>query len=98
MIRILIAEDDLTSRIVLTGVLKKIGYEVVEAINGAAAWNILEQTDAPRLVILDWVMPEMHGLEVVRRVRARQKCALSIGISASSTRPRATTTPIRTTC
>ncbi|MHB8910844.1 MAG: response regulator [Syntrophales bacterium] len=70
--RILIAEDDLTSRIVLTGVLKKIGYEVVEAINGAAAWNILQQTDAPRLAILDWMMPEMQGLEVVRRVRARQ--------------------------
>ncbi len=70
--RILIAEDDLTSRIVLTGVLKKIGYEVVEAINGAAAWNILQQTDAPRLAILDWMMTEMQGLELVRRVRARQ--------------------------
>ncbi|MHB9097760.1 MAG: response regulator [Syntrophales bacterium] len=70
--RILIAEDDLTSRIVLSGVLKKIGHEVVEAIDGAAAWDILQRPDAPRLVILDWMMPEMHGLEVVRRVRARQ--------------------------
>jgi DNA-binding response OmpR family regulator len=70
--RILIAEDDLTSRIMLSGVLKKIGHEVVEVIDGAATWDILQQPDAPRLVILDWMMPEMHGLEVVRRVRARQ--------------------------
>jgi sigma-B regulation protein RsbU (phosphoserine phosphatase) len=70
--RILIAEDDLTSRIMLSGVLKKIGHEVVEVIDGAAMWDILQQPDAPRLVILDWMMPEMHGLEVVRRVRARQ--------------------------
>lgn len=68
--RILIAEDDFTSRIALAGVLKKNGHEVVETINGAAAWEALQQADAPRLVILDWEMPEMDGLEVLRRVRA----------------------------
>jgi len=68
--RILIAEDDFTSRIALSGVLKKTGYEVVETTNGTAAWEMLQQTDAPRLVILDWEMPEMEGIEVLRRVRA----------------------------
>jgi DNA-binding response OmpR family regulator len=68
--RILIAEDDFTSRTVLAGVLKKGGHEVVETVDGAAAWNALQQPDAPPLVILDWTMPEMDGLEVVRRVRA----------------------------
>jgi phosphoserine phosphatase RsbU/P len=68
--RILIAEDDCTSRAVLAGVLKKGGHEVVEAVHGAAAWDALQQPDAPRLVILDWAMPEMDGPEVVRRVRA----------------------------
>jgi two-component system cell cycle response regulator len=70
--RILIAEDDFTSRTVLAGVLKKYGHEVVETTNGAAAWEALRQPDAPRLVILDWMMPEMDGPAVVRRVRAQE--------------------------
>ncbi len=70
--RILIAEDDFTSRLTLTGVLKKGGYEVVETVNGAAAWEAMQQPDAPRLMILDWMMPEMDGIEVIRRVRGLQ--------------------------
>ncbi len=68
----LIAEDDLTSRTVLTGILKRNGHEVIAVANGAKAWELLQQPDAPSLVILDWMMPEMDGLEVVRRVRALQ--------------------------
>jgi two-component system, cell cycle response regulator len=70
--RILIAEDDFTSRIILTAVLKKDGHEVVEAVNGADAWEALQKPDAPCLAILDWMMPEMDGPEVVSRVRALQ--------------------------
>jgi two-component system, cell cycle response regulator len=70
--RILIADDDFTSRTVLAGVLRKSGHEVVETVDGAAAWKALQQPDAPRLVILDWMMPEMNGPEVVQRVRALQ--------------------------
>jgi phosphoserine phosphatase RsbU/P len=70
--RILIAEDDVTSRAVLTGVLRKLGHEVVETVDGAAAWERLREPDAPALAILDWMMPVMDGLEVVRRVRALQ--------------------------
>ena len=68
--KILIAEDDLTSRAVLAGVLRKNGYQVVEARHGREAWHLLEQADPPHLVILDWMMPEMDGPEVMRRVRA----------------------------
>ena len=68
--RILIAEDDVTSSSMLTAVLKKAGHEPVETVNGLEAWEALQQPDAPRLVILDWMMPEMDGLEVLRRVRA----------------------------
>ena len=68
--RILIADDDLTSRSILSAVMKRAGYEVVEVVNGAEAWQVLQQENAPRLVILDWMMPEMDGLEVLRRVRS----------------------------
>ena len=68
--KVLIAEDDFTSRTMLAAVLKKGGYEVVETINGTEAWLALQQPDAPRLVILDWMMPGMDGLEVLQLVRA----------------------------
>ena len=67
--RILIAEDDFTSRTLLAGVLKKEGHDVTATVNGAKAWHAMQQPDAPRLVIFDWIMPEMNGLEVVRLVR-----------------------------
>jgi len=70
--RILIAEDDFTSRTVLAGVLKKGGHEVMLTVNGIEAWEALQKPDAPALVILDWMMPDMDGPEVVRRVRALQ--------------------------
>ena len=68
--RILVADDDSTSRTVLAGVLKKAGHEVQAAVNGAEAWRVLRQPGAPALVILDWMMPGMDGPEVVRRIRA----------------------------
>ena len=68
--KVLIAEDDFTSRTLLAAVLKKGGYEVVETINGTEAWLALQRPDAPRLVILDWMMPGMDGLEVLQLVRA----------------------------
>jgi DNA-binding response OmpR family regulator len=67
--RILIAEDDFTSRGMLSAVLKKAGHEVVETTDGAGAWEELQKPDAPKLAILDWMMPGLDGLEVVRRVR-----------------------------
>lgn len=68
--RILIADDDCTSRAVLAAVLQKNGFEVLQTTNGNEAWQILQQPQAPALAILDWVMPELDGLELVRRVRA----------------------------
>ena len=70
--RILIAEDDGTSRAMLAAILVKNGYEVIETINGAEALSALQLPDAPRLAILDRLMPEIDGLEVIRRVRAQQ--------------------------
>jgi diguanylate cyclase (GGDEF)-like protein len=69
--KILIAEDDAVSRRVLEGFLTKWGYEVVATQDGAEAWQALSREDAPQLAILDWMMPQMDGLEVCRRVRDR---------------------------
>jgi len=71
-VRILIADDDFTSRVILAELLKRSGHQVVEAADGAQAWEEMRKPDAPSLAILDWMMPGMEGLEVVRRVRAVQ--------------------------
>ena len=69
--KVLIAEDDDVSRRILDYWLKKWGYDVLIAQDGKQAWETLSQEDPPRLAILDWVMPEMDGLEVCKRVRDR---------------------------
>ena len=69
--KILIADDDLSSLSVLEHVLQKTGHDVVKTLNGFEAWKELQQPDAPRLVILDWMMAGLDGLEVLRRVRAQ---------------------------
>ena len=71
--KILIAEDDLTSRSMLAAVLKRNGHEVIEACDGSEAWSILNNPEAPRLAIIDWMMPEMDGLEVIRRAKERHE-------------------------
>ena len=67
--KVLIAEDDPLSRRLLEATLSKLGYEVVVAVDGAQAWDLLQRHDAPSLAILDWMMPEIDGVEVCRRVR-----------------------------
>jgi len=71
--RILIAEDDATSRLVLQGILLREGYQIIVAEDGKTALEILEGKRAPRLAILDWMMPEMDGVEVVRHIREMRK-------------------------
>ena len=67
--KILIAEDDITSRIMLASVLKKWGFTLVLACDGKEAWDVMQSKDAPRLAILDWQMPEMNGIEVCQKIR-----------------------------
>ncbi|MGH9746559.1 MAG: GGDEF domain-containing response regulator [Candidatus Acidiferrales bacterium] len=67
--RILIAEDDPVSRRVLESFLGKWGYEVTVAADGLEALRLLENRDAPRLAVLDWMMPGLEGVQICKRVR-----------------------------
>jgi diguanylate cyclase (GGDEF)-like protein len=68
--RILIAEDDAVSRRLLEVFLVKWGFEVVVATNGTDALQLLERMDAPRLAVLDWMMPGLEGVQVCQKLRA----------------------------
>ncbi|MEX0702986.1 MAG: diguanylate cyclase [Planctomycetales bacterium] len=69
--KILIADDDPVSRLRLERTLAKWGYDTIAVRDGDAAWDVLSRLDAPRLALLDWVMPGMDGVEICRRVRQR---------------------------
>jgi len=84
--RILIAEDDAVSRELICARLAKWGYDVVATDNGADAMNALRKTDAPRLAILDWMMPGMDGLEICRRVRDVDRALYIIMLTARGTK------------
>jgi two-component system cell cycle response regulator len=69
--RVLIADDSIISRHLLEATLRKWDYEARVACDGTEAWEILERPDAPRLAILDWMMPGLTGLEICRKVREK---------------------------
>jgi two-component system chemotaxis response regulator CheY len=66
--RTLIVEDDPVQRRLLQASLVRAGYEVVETIDGASAWDLL-QGERISLVITDWMMPNLNGLELIQRIR-----------------------------
>ena len=70
---ILIAEDDRVTRHMLQTALNKWGHEVVSTDEGARAWELFESGTAPRLAILDWMMPGIDGIELCRRIRSKQE-------------------------
>ncbi|MHC4986441.1 MAG: GGDEF domain-containing protein [Planctomycetota bacterium] len=71
--RLLLAEDDAFARRFLSRCITNWGYEVILAEDGEQAWQLLQAEDAPRLVLLDWMMPGLEGLEVCRLLRQRQE-------------------------
>lgn len=70
--RVLIAEDEPVSRRLLQSYLQRWGYDVTAACDGAEAWHLFEAGDAP-VVITDWMMPGLDGLELIRRIRAARR-------------------------
>lgn len=67
--RVLVVEDDPVARRQMEASLQRGGFEVVTAADGESAWRILQQPDAPRLVVLDRVMPRLDGYELLLRLR-----------------------------
>ena len=67
--KILVAEDQSVSRHILAANLRKWGYQVTAVEDGTQAWEALQAEDAPQLVILDWLMPGMDGIEICRQIR-----------------------------
>ena len=70
--KVLIAEDDPVSRRLLEVFLTKWGYQIVVASSGTEALELLAQIDAPRLALLDWMMPGLEGVQVCRKIRERK--------------------------
>ncbi len=72
VIKVLIADDDPPTRILLRAAISQWGYEVVEASNGEEAWEMLQQPNPPRLLILDWLMPKLDGISLCERIKHEQ--------------------------
>ena len=67
--KILIADDQPINTRILQANLTKWGHEVIATEDGAQAWEVFQQEDAPSLAILDWMMPYIDGVELCRKVR-----------------------------
>jgi CheY-like chemotaxis protein len=75
--QVLVADDDDEMRAIIAAVLAVSGHDVIEAVDGAAAWAAIER-DAPPMVLLDWQMPVMTGIEVCERLRAAEAEAAAV--------------------
>src|SRR5258708_22050508 len=82
--KMLVAEDDALSRTLLERTLQRAGNEVISVENGAQAIAELVKEDAPRLALLDWIMPEVDGVEVCRELLRRNDQAYTYLILLSS--------------
>jgi diguanylate cyclase (GGDEF)-like protein len=68
-VRILVADDDPVTRRLLEAQLQKWGHEVIVCADGSCAWRELSAENAPRLIILDWMMPGIEGVNICRQIR-----------------------------
>jgi diguanylate cyclase (GGDEF)-like protein len=68
--KILVVDDDPITRRALESLLTRRGYDVVTAVDGEQAYDLLQMDGAPRLAIIDWMMPGMSGVDLCRKLRA----------------------------
>jgi two-component system cell cycle response regulator len=67
--RVLLVDDSAVYRKLIGDQLKSWGFDVTIAETGEAAWHVLKQPDSPKLVLLDWVLPDQDGTELCQRIR-----------------------------
>jgi phosphoserine phosphatase RsbU/P len=86
--KILIAEDEPVAAKILQRALESFGHAVEVATNGAAAWEAFDR-DPVRLIVSDWLMPELDGLGLCQKVRARKMTPYTyfILLTSQETRP-----------
>ncbi|MFW5989794.1 MAG: response regulator, partial [Campylobacterales bacterium] len=73
--KLLVVDDSSTMRRIIKNTLSRLGYtEILEAEDGAKAWEIMsDENSGVGILITDWNMPEMNGLELVKKVRSEQR-------------------------
>jgi phosphoserine phosphatase RsbU/P len=71
--QILIADDDPVARMLLESALENWNHEVTTVTDGQQAWDIMTQPDAPRMAILDWMMPRVDGPTLCKRIRVHHE-------------------------
>lgn len=77
-VKALVVDDSRSIRMILTRTLEELGWKVLQAPNGKEAIALLDaEPDPAELVLIDWNMPEMNGLELVRQIRGRNRFAES---------------------
>jgi sigma-B regulation protein RsbU (phosphoserine phosphatase) len=81
--KVLAVEDDAVARAVLRQALRRLGHEVLEAGDGEEAWTIL-QNEPVRVIVSDWVMPTLDGLELCQRIRGQTKAEYTYFILLTS--------------
>jgi DNA-binding response OmpR family regulator len=68
--RILIVEDDLSTRNTLSSLLQKCGHDTDVVSSGEEAWELIRKPGAPRLILLDWLMPGLDGIHLCKKIRS----------------------------
>ncbi|MEA1967578.1 MAG: response regulator [Thermodesulfobacteriota bacterium] len=71
--KILIAEDDVTSRTILTAMLTKSGHKVTACVDGNHAFEAVQNDDDLQLAVLDWMMPGLDGIGFCKKIRREYK-------------------------
>jgi DNA-binding response OmpR family regulator len=72
-VKLLIAEDEYTTRLTVQVILEQWGYRVDSVEDGTAAWEILQRADGPQIAILDWEMPGIDGVELCHMVKTLER-------------------------
>lgn len=74
--KLLVVDDSSTMRRIIKNTLQRLGYEdILEAEHGLQAWELLDTIDGIDILITDWNMPEMNGLDLVKKVKGDQRFA-----------------------